>query len=292
MTILQLEDGRSLEYLVTGPADGTPLVLHNGTPSAAMLFRPMAAAAERHGLRLVAYSRAGYGPSTPRPGRRVADVAGDVAAVLDELGAGRFLAVGWSGGGPHALACAALLPGRCVAAATIAGVAPYDAKGLDWLAGMGEENLEEFRAAAEGEGPLTDFLAAQVPGLADVTGDEVAAALGDLVSDVDRRALTDEFADYTAALFRASVAGGTAGWRDDDLAFVADWGFDLGSITAPVSLWQGAEDRMVPFAHGRWLAANVPGATVHLEPAEGHLSLLLNAFDAVVAELAAHLASS
>ncbi|MBY8881482.1 alpha/beta fold hydrolase [Actinacidiphila acidipaludis] len=289
MTILHLADGRALEYLVAGPADGTPLVLHNGTPSAALFFEPMVEAAHRHGLRLVAYSRPGYALSTPQPGRKVAAVAADVAALLDELGADRFLTAGWSGGGPHALACAALLPGRCLGAATIAGVAPYLADGLDWLSGMGAENIEEFAAAGAGEAPLTAFLEAQVPVLAEVEGAQIAAALGDLVSEVDRRALTDTFADYTAALFRASVSAGVAGWRDDDLAFVSDWGFDLGGVKTPVSLWQGAEDRMVPFAHGRWLAGRLPLATAHLEPDEGHLSLLLNAFDAIVAELTAYL---
>ncbi|SFE89345.1 Pimeloyl-ACP methyl ester carboxylesterase [Actinacidiphila alni] len=290
MTNLHLDDGRTLEYVVAGPADGTPLVLHNGTPSAAVLFEPMVATAVRHGLRVVVHSRPGYAGSSPQPGRTVAAVAVDVAAVLDELGADRFLTVGWSGGGPHALACAALLPGRCLAAATVAGVAPHGAEGLDWLGGMGAENIEEFGAAAAGEGPLTAFLNAQVPGLAEVQAGQIAAALGDLVSDVDREALTDEFAEYTAAMFRAAVSSGIAGWRDDDLAFVGDWGFDLGAVEPPVSVWQGAEDRMVPYAHGRWLASRLPGATVQLEPTEGHLSLMLNAFDGIVAELTGHLA--
>jgi len=287
---LQLADGRTLEYLVTGPADGIPLILHGGTPSAAMFFEPMAETATAHGLRFVVHNRPGYAGSSPQPGRTVASVADDVAAILDELGADRFLTVGWSGGGPHALACAALLPGRCIAAASLAGVAPYSAAGLDWLDGMAAENIEEFAAATTGEAALTAFLSAQAPGLAAVRGDQIAAALGDLVSEVDRKALTDEFAEYTAAVFRAALSAGIAGWRDDDLAFVQDWGFDLDGITVPVSVWQGAEDRMVPFAHGRWLAGRLAGATAHLLPAEGHLSLMLGAFDDIVAELAARIA--
>jgi pimeloyl-ACP methyl ester carboxylesterase len=283
---LRLADGRTLEYLLAGPADGKLLVLHGGTPTAATLYDPMVQAAARHGLRVLTHSRPGYAGSSPLPGRTVAAVAADVTALLDHLGVDRFLTAGWSGGGPHALACAALLPERCLGAATVAGVAPFSARGLDWLEGMGEENVEEFGAAVAGSPPLTQYLQAQVPGLATVRGDEVAAALGDLVSEVDREALTAEFADYTAAMFRAAVSTGIAGWHDDDLAFVRDWGFDLTAITPPVSIWQGAEDRMVPYAHGKWLAANVPGARVHLEPAEGHLSLVLNAFDDIVADLA------
>jgi pimeloyl-ACP methyl ester carboxylesterase len=289
MTSLHLADGRTLEYQVAGPADGTPLVLHNGTPSSAMLFEPLVAVAARHGLRMVAHNRPGYAGSSPQPGRTVASAAADVAAVLDDLGADRFLTAGWSGGGPHALACAALLPGRCAAAASVAGVAPYGAEGLDWSAGMGQENIAEFGAAAAGEGPLTEFLDAAIPGLAQMQADQIAAGLGDLASEVDRAALTAEFADYLAATFRAAVSSGGAGWRDDDLAFVRDWGFDLGAVPTPVSVWQGGEDRMVPFAHGRWLANRLTGAAAHLEPAEGHLSLLLNSFDGIVAELAAHL---
>ena len=289
MSTLSLADGRILEYLVAGPADGTPLVFHHGTPFAAVLFDPIVEAAARHNLRLVSYSRPGYAESSPKPGRTVASAASDTAELLDALGADRFLTVGWSGGGPHALACAALLPERCVAAATIAGVAPYRAEGLDWLDGMGAENVEEFAVAAAGEEPLTAFLSEAAKGLAQVQGEQVAAVLGGLISEVDRRALTDDFAEYSAAAFRKAVSAGIAGWREDDLAFLADWGFDLAAMKTPVTIWQGAEDRMVPFAHGRWLASHVAGATEELHPAEGHLSLAVDKFGEIVGELAARL---
>lgn len=288
MTNLHLADGRTLEYLVTGPADGTPLVLHHGTPSAAIFHEPAVEIATRHGLRTVIYNRPGYAGSSPQPGRTVAAAAADVAAVLDDLGADRFLTLGWSGGGPHALACAALLPDRCLAAATVAGVAPYDAEGVDWLDGMAEENHEEFKLAAAGAQQLTDFLEPQAVGLAEVEGELIGVAMGGLVSEVDRAALTDEFADYLAATLRSAVSSGIAGWRDDDLAFMTDWGFDLGGIKTPISVWQGSEDRMVPFAHGQWLASRLVGAAVHLEPGEGHLTMMVDVFGDIVAELAAH----
>jgi len=270
-----LADGRRLEVLATGPADGLPLILHNGTPVGPVAYTPMADAAAERGLRLVICARPGYGDSTPRPGRRVADVTDDVAAVLDELGAPRFVTAGWSGGGPHALACAARLPGRCLAAATMAGVAPFTAEGLDWLAGMGEENVTEFGAAAAGVEQLTDYLDGEAADLATITGPEVADGLGDLVSSADKAAATGEFADYLAASFRAAVRTGIAGWRDDDLAFASDWGFTMAEAGAgaPVAVWQGDQDMMVPRAHGRWLAAHIPGARAHLLPGEGHLTL-------------------
>ncbi|MEV6415120.1 alpha/beta fold hydrolase [Kribbella sp. NPDC051718] len=285
MERLELADGRVVEYLVEGPAGARPLVMHHGTPGVAMALEPVIEAAARHGLRFVTHSRPGYDGSTPQPGRRVADVADDVSALLDAVGADDFVTIGWSGGGPHALACAALLPDRCRAAAIIAGVAPYDAEGLDWLAGMGDENVAEFGAAATSEDALDGFLTEARAQLKDVQPDEVIAAFGDLVPAVDQAALRGGLAGYVAAAFRGAVSRGYEGWRDDDLAFLADWGVDLASIRVPVSIWQGDLDRMVPRDHGRWLGEHIDGATTQLVPGEGHLSLISN-IDSIVAGLA------
>ena len=280
------EHGRRLDVLTAGPEDGLPLVFHNGTPGGLVAFESMTGEASARGLRTVMYARPGYGDSTPLPGRRVADAAGDVAAVLDEIHADSFVTVGWSGGGPHALACAALMPGRCLAAASMAGVAPYRAEGLDWLAGMGPENIEEFGAAAAGEPALTAYLAAAAPGMAQISGHEVAAELGGLVDDADKAAITGEFAEYLAASFRAALRGGVAGWRDDDLAFVGDWGFSVeAGFGVPVAIWQGDQDRMVPAGHGEWLARHLPGARAHLLCGEGHLTLAAQLFGSVLDDL-------
>ena len=268
--------GRQLEALAIGPRDALTVVMHNGTPAGLIANPQVVEAAAARGLRLVLYSRPGYGGSTPDPGRRVADAAADLAAVLDAVGAAGFVTVGWSGGGPHALACAARLPGRCLAAATMAGVAPYQAEGLDWLAGMGAENVEEFGAALAGAGALASFLEPAAREMATLTGQAVAEGLGGLASAADKAAVTGEFADYLAAVFRAAVAGGIAGWRDDDLAFITDWGFTMAEAGggAPVAVWQGDQDLMVPYSHGQWLAAHIPGARAHLLPGEGHLTLV------------------
>jgi pimeloyl-ACP methyl ester carboxylesterase len=271
---------------VAGPADGLPLVLHEGTPGGLVLYPPAVRAAASRGLRVVLAARPGYEGSTPRPGRRVVDVAGDTAAVLDELGAGSFVTAGWSGGGPHALACAAALPGRCLAAASIAGVAPYCAAGLDWMAGMGPENVAEFGAALAGEAELTAFLGREAATMGTVTGPDVAQAFGGLVIEADQAVLTGEFADHVAALLRTALSSGIAGWRDDDLAFTRDWGFSLApEPPLRVTIWQGDQDRMVPFAHGQWLAAAIPGARVHLMPGDGHLSMTISAFDRILDDL-------
>jgi pimeloyl-ACP methyl ester carboxylesterase len=282
---VELTDGRVIEVLSDGPEDGMPLVFQNGTPTAAMLFPPLVEIAAARGLRTVTYSRPGYAGSTPRPGRSVADAAADVTALLDAIGADRFVTIGWSGGGPHALACAALLADRCAAAVSLSGVAPYPAAGLDWLAGMGPENVEEFTLTLQGESALTPWLEEAAKQLATVQGSDVAAALGGLVSDIDKASLTGDYAEFVAATFRRAVSAGVAGWRDDDLAFAKPWGFELDAIERPVAVWQGGEDRMVPMAHGEWLAEHIPGAHKHLYPDEGHLSLGVSALHRVVDNL-------
>ncbi len=284
--LLRSADGRALDVLTAGPDAGLALLFHPGTPAGLVADPAMVEAAAARGLRTVLYARPGYGRSTVQPGRRVAGAAADAAAVLDGLGIGRFLTVGWSGGGPHALACAALLPDRCLAAASLAGVAPASADGLDWLAGMGPENIAEFGAARDGEAALTAFLDAAAAELRQITAAQVADGLGELVSAVNRAVVTAGFAEYLAASFRAALAGGIAGWRDDDLAFAADWGFGVSGIGhVPVAVWQGDEDRMVPFGHGEWLAAHIPGARAHLHRGEGHLTLAARLFPAVLDDL-------
>ena len=284
--VLATADGGQLEVLSTGPEDGPVLLFHNGTPGGLVASPDMAAAAAERGLRTVMYARPGYGDSTVRPGRCVADAAADVAAVLDGLGARQFVTVGWSGGGPHALACAALLPGRCLAAASLAGVAPLQAGGLDWMAGMGPENVTEFTAARQGEAALAAFLEEAAAGLGQVTGPQVAQEMGGLISAADRAVVTAGFADYLAESFRLALRAGIAGWRDDDIAFVSDWGFPLEQAGAvPVAIWQGEEDRMVPFSHGAWLAGHIPGARAHLARGEGHLTLAARSFGTVLDDL-------
>ena len=285
---LQMEgaSGR-LDVQIGGPADGQTVVFHTGTPSAGRLFAPMIDAGAERGLRHVVYSRPGYGTSDRRAGRSVADCVSDVTAITDALGVQRFFTVGWSGGGPHALACAALLPERVIAAATIAGVAPRDAEGLDLLDGMGQENLDEFAAAQAGEEQLLEFIEPFRAQLESVSSAQIYEALGDLLSEVDLSALSGEFAEYFADATRTGLQRGVYGWYDDDLAMIRDWGFELAGVSTPVTIWQGAQDRMVPFAHGEWLAAHVPGANARLLPDHGHLSLVIDRYGALLDDLLA-----
>jgi pimeloyl-ACP methyl ester carboxylesterase len=264
-----------------------PLITHHGTPGSGLPYEPFARAAAERGLQYVAYSRPGYATTPRDEGRCVASCAADVAAILDDMGGERCYTLGWSGGGPHALACAALLGDRVIKAAVIAGVAPWNAEGLDWKAGMGAENLEEFAALDAGPEALRAFLDEARSSLTGVTGEQVAASLGDLIGAADRGALGGAFAEFLAESFRTALAEGTDGWFDDDLAFRGDWGFALGEIGVPVTIWQGGDDRMVPEAHGAWLAEHVPGARAQLRPAEGHISIVVNGYGEILDDLLA-----
>ena len=282
---LRLADGRSLDVWYDDAPEargGVPLVFHAGTPASGLEFAPYTEAARRRGLRIVGWSRPGYGSSTRLPGRRVAHAAADTAAVLDHLGAQRAYVVGHSGGGPHALACAALIPDRVLGTALIAGVAPWGADGLDFLEGMGAENHDEFGAALRGEGDLAAYLGPFRDEILEITGSQVAAMFRDLVDDVDRAAIMGDYAEFLAEDMREGQRESFAGWLDDDLSFTVPWGFDLASITGRVHVWQGDHDRMVPPAHGAWLVDHLPGACAHLHPEHGHLSLAVAGFPAVV----------
>ena len=288
MTSITLPDRRTLDITDAGGSDPV-LLFHHGTPGSRRPFGAFARAAVRHGLRLVSYSRAGYGASSRNPGRSVADVVPDLAALLDHLGAERCVTAGGSGGGPHALAMGALLPQRVAGVLGIAGVAPYGAEGIDFLAGMGEQNVAEFSAALAGEETLRASLEAEAEQLADTDAAGVVEGMATLLPQVDRDHLTHDFGDDLAANFKEGLRNGVDGWVDDDLAFTRPWGFDLGAITVPVAIWQGSEDLMVPYAHGEWLSTQVPGVRAHLLPGEGHLSVALGGLDEMFAELTATL---
>jgi pimeloyl-ACP methyl ester carboxylesterase len=283
-----LDDGRVLEAVSEGDPDGTLLVFHHGSPGAAVPFPAYDRAAADRGIRLVTYSRPGFGDSTRHEGRTVAHCAADVAAVADHLGAERFVTIGWSGGGPHALACAALLPERVLAAATIAGVAPYDAGGLDWTAGMGDDNQIEYPLAATDRDAHLAWMRPVADAMATITPVAIVTEIRSLISDVDEPLLTGAFGDMLASSFRSAFRNGLWGWRDDDLAFVAPWGFDLAAMTVPVSIWQGRHDLMVPLAHGEWLAAHVSSARPRLRPEHGHLSLIIGAIGEILDDLLAN----
>ncbi len=257
--VVTLRDGRELHVHASGSPDpGAPaLVWHHGSPQTGALLEPLLVAAKARGIRLLAYGRPSYGGSTPRPGRDVASAARDVEQVVDALGIGRFGVMGASGGGPHALACAALLPDRVTGAVTLACIAPLT-DAFDWFAGMAAPG--GLLAAREGRDARARF--AQT--------DEFDPAQ---FIPADYTILSGAWASLGADSVRAGAAG-PDGLIDDDVAFTHPWGFDLASIAVPVLVAQGGGDRVVPQAHAEYLVASIPTAELWLRPRDGHVSVL------------------
>ncbi len=243
-----LPDGRGLDVIVGTAQSGPGLLFHHGTPGNAPRYEPWFAEAEARGLRPVAYSRPGYATSSRDAGRTVASAAADAAQLLDQLGIGEFYSLGGSGGGPHTIACAALLPERCLASAALVTVAPFGAEGLDWWADMAQLNIDEDGAALAGESALREWMAANGEEFRHITGSHMIAALGDALPPVDQAMATGEWAEHEAAGMRRALEHGFDGWVDDDLALVGPWGFDVATIRVPVRIWQGELDRLVPWA--------------------------------------------
>ncbi|MGH3008665.1 MAG: alpha/beta fold hydrolase [Gaiellaceae bacterium] len=271
-----LADGRKLHVYDEGDPNGFPVVAHHGSPSSGRLHAHDIDDAGAKGIRLIGFDRPGYAGSDTHFGRSVGDVAADVAEMLDSLGADRFATWGHSGGGPHSLACAALLPDRCVAAATLASVGPYGADGLDWLAGMGEANVQEFELVLAGAEVLEPAIRQAQPEFFSGGPDGLRQAMLTILSPLDQEAFTTEVAEWAYAVMAEGAAERVDGWRDDDLAFVAPWGFEVAEIRVPVLLLQGREDLMVPAQHGRWLAEHIPGVEAEFSETEGHITLLVN----------------
>ena len=251
---------RELEVVEGGDPAGAPVVVHHGTPGAAVLHPQWEAIAAAGGLRLVGYSRPGYGFSTRDRGRAVAAAAPDVAALADALGFDRFLTFGFSGGGPHALACAALLPDRVVAAAALGSAAPYGAPGLDFFDGMGEGNVEEFTIVLDGgEDAIRPRTEEEAAGMRDATQEQLVEAMAPFLTDADAEEMRGPIGATLLRQFQHGMSVSADGWVDDDVAFVRPWGFEPADIRVPVLLWQGRQDAMVPFGHGEWLARRIPG---------------------------------
>jgi pimeloyl-ACP methyl ester carboxylesterase len=276
----------SIEYVVDGPEDARDLLLfHAGTPAAAVPHAGLARAAGAAGMRVAAYSRGGYGGSTRLPGRSVADEAAISTAIVERLGHERFFTIGWSGGGPVALACAALLPDRVRAAATLAGIAPRSESGSAWETFWNPEQRKEWedlatREAAEVESEYAEaipmFRRMTVKRLAGIGGPPDARGLAnDIVAEVQP--------DLVRGMRRA-VSHGYYGYLDDNLAQARDWGFRVADIRVPVVVRHGALDKLVPAVQGAWLAANIPNARGVFYQDAGHGSIVLP-WPEVVAQL-------
>jgi pimeloyl-ACP methyl ester carboxylesterase len=229
-------DGRQIEFATIGNPVNPTVVYHHGTPGSVFLLEGFAEQAEQFGLFVVGMSRAGYGKSTAHTGRSVADVVADVQAVLAHLGRSKYVTVGWSGGGPHALACAALDP-NCLHAVSLAGVAPV-VDDFDWTEGMGPENIEEFALAMEGGPAYDDAMQHATDAFGAATAENVIDLFGGLLSAVDKESMAPLAArELIASTLAYGLSQGPSGFRDDYQAFLHDWGFTLDAITTSVTIF-------------------------------------------------------
>ena len=283
---VQTADGRTLAVQENGDPGGIPVLVHMGSPNSRHLYPPISADAAARGLRLISYDRPGYGGSTSSPDRSVADCAADARAICAALGIDRVAMWGISGGGPHLLACAALLPDLVVAAASLASPAPYGAEGLDWFAGMGQDNADDFRLMQEDMAASRAKMVKDREGVLATPVADLCKSLESLLTPTDAAALTGELAEYLSWSMKDGLAPGMEGWWEDSVAFCGPWGFDLAQISVPVLVVHGRQDMFVPFGHGEWLAAHVPGAEPWLLDDDGHVTLMENRMGEVHAWLA------
>ncbi len=272
LSTLELPDGRTLAYAEWGDPDGRPIINCHGTPGCRLNRHPNQELVRSTGARIISFDRPGYGRSTRLPGRRVADVAGDVARLADHLGLDRFAVVGGSGGGPHALAIAAALADRVTRVASVVGIAPYDVLGEDWFTGMDPLNVKEFGWALEGEQVLVEQLTREDAAMRARVAEDPSNVLGDFdLPETDRVVLRRS---DVATVIRESTAeqsaNGVWGWVDDDLAFTQPWGFDPATVEVPAAVWWGAADVLVPPQHGEWIARTVPHAVARVRQEGGH----------------------
>ena len=273
-TFTHAADGRRLAVRVSGDPAGQPVIYLHGTPGSRVGPLPRGRVLYELGVRLISFDRPGYGCSDRMESRVVADVAADVRAIADQLGIERFAVIGRSGGGPHALACAALLPDRVTRAGVLVSLAPPGAEGLDWFAGMAESNVHEYTTATVAPETLVKELARTAAKIkADPTSH--VTALGPELPEADRRVVADaRIRTLLAQNFAEALRQSAAGWIDDALAFCSPWGFDPSDIRVPVLLWHGEDDVFSPAAHARWLAGQIPDAELWIRPDTAHFGAL------------------
>jgi pimeloyl-ACP methyl ester carboxylesterase len=271
--IIELPDGRELCFSENGDPEGTPVLAFHGTPGSRghLLYPAADSIAKSLGVRLIAPDRPGYGHSTFQPGRRLTDWPYDVAAVADHLGVDRFAVIGHSGGGPHALVCAATLHDRVARAAIVGGIGPM--VNPEVAEAMMRSNRIVFSLARRSERvvrpmtALTGYVVSHYPDRA------VAFMMKQLpASDVEVLRRPEVMEIFTTDARRTSATAPRAAAQDMSL-FANPWDFDLSQIAVPVDFWQGRDDRTVPPSHAKLQADQIPHSSLHELAGEGHFLL-------------------
>ncbi len=271
---MRLADGRNLAVKVSGSPTGHPVFLMHGTPGSRIGPLPRSIVLHGLGVQLITFDRPGYGHSDRLESRQVVDVVPDVEAIADALEIDEFAVLGRSGGGPHALACAALLPTRVTRAGILVSLAPWAADGLDWFAGMSDSNVEEYTNASTKPETLTATLVRVAASIKNDPASHVKK-LGPELPDADRRLMADVcLRELLARNYAEALQSSADGWIDDSIAFCSPWGFDPADIKVPVLVWHGQDDVLSPVAHSRWLADRIPSASILVQPGAAHFAAI------------------
>ena len=270
---LKLSDGRSIEYSDNGVSSKSALILHHGTPNSMTVWSTWLAAAAEKGTRAIAFTRPGYAGSDRKVNRTVIDANDDLEEILNQVEVDNFVSIGWSGGGPYALASGLLK--KCSGVQLIASVSPYDAEDFDWFQDSTPESIEETKISAKSLQDCISFKEGYYAELRDLNVEQ-------LLVEYEKRAsfklFENEyrvFANDLSASFQAALKDGVLGYAEDEYAFLRNWGFECKEVQVAVGIWQGLDDKSVPPHMARWLNANILNPTLELKEGQHHSSIMV-----------------
>ena len=282
---IKLRSGRTIGYAEYGDPQGIPVLHFHGTPSSRFEgSRPaIDEIATRHHVHLILPERPGYGLSDFQPKRSFLDWPDDVVEFADTLHIDQFAVMGLSGGGPYVAACAYKIPQRLTAAGIVSGIGPLDAPGA--FDGMGKSDRQVYNLARKAPWmlrPLFWYMAGEMRRNPDKSIEQLVADC----HETDKAAIAQP--DLKEVLIKTTNGGFQQGGRAtawEYVLFTRPWGFRLDDIQMPVYLWHGEMDTMCPVSMGRFMAKSIPNCRARFYPNEGHISLVANHFEELLATL-------
>jgi pimeloyl-ACP methyl ester carboxylesterase len=270
---LKLSDGRVLEYIDNGVLSKSALILHHGTPTSMTVWNTWLAAAAEKGIRAIAFTRPGYAGSDRKVDHRIIDSNDDLNEILNQLEVEKFVSVGWSGGGPYALASGLL--NRCTGVQLIASVSPYDAEDFDWFQDQTAEMIEETKVSAKSLEDCLAFKEGYYTDLRDMTAEQLLVEYEKRSSFKTFETAYREFSKDLCFSMHDALRDGALGYAEDEFAFLRNWGFETKEVTVPVVIWQGLDDQSVSPHMAKWLNANIQNPTLELLEGQHHGSIMV-----------------
>jgi len=270
--IFTLSDGRKLTYFDNEVPGSAALLMHHGTPGLGDIWSTWINAASSRGVRAVSYSRAGYLGSDRAEGRTVWSTGTDFEELLAFLAISEFVSIGWSGGGPYALRSTFL--SGCKGAELVAGVAPLEEMGADWYTDTGPEDTPESIAKLT-ESVESAFQSAEEK----FVGIEELWSVEAIDTGARKRTTYEDFSELYAAFNEIlsisllnSLKPTLLGYAEDDHVILKPWGFKIGSVSAPVSIWNGSLDKGVTVNMAQWQHRQIINSTLHIIEDQNHVS--------------------